>query len=124
VFHLFLRLTKLEEDEENDSTAGSWVRAEGEKRVMRLSSSWRFTGSASLLTTTILLYLGVCLLSWPAGGSEVSAVLAVADAPFAEQSSDSDGYPIDGTYLAMFAAEGEDGEKLPKNAALIKRLRQ
>jgi hypothetical protein len=47
---------------------------------MRVYSSWRFTRSASLLRTTILLCLGVFLLSWPAGGSEVSTVLTAAEA--------------------------------------------
>jgi hypothetical protein len=86
------------------------------------SSSWRFTRSASLLRTTILLCLGVCLLSWSAGGSEVSAVLTVTDTPFAEQSTNSDGYPLDGTYPAEFAQKSEAGENLPKNSALLRNL--
>jgi hypothetical protein len=89
---------------------------------MRVYSSWRFTRSASLLRTTILMCVGVFLLSWSAGGSGVSAALTVADAPFAEQAANSDGFPIDDYYLAMFAAEGEAGEKLPINAALLKTL--
>ena len=89
---------------------------------MRHFSSWRFTGSASLLRTTILLCLGVFLLSWSAGGSEVSAVLNAADAPFAEQSTDSDGYPLDGTYLAEFAQESEPDDRLLKNSAPLKTL--
>jgi hypothetical protein len=89
---------------------------------MRLSSSWRFTRSSWLLRTTILLCLGVFLLSWSASGSEVSAVLAAAEASFAEQSADQDGYPIDGTYLAVFAQEDEAGQQLPKNAVLLRTL--
>jgi hypothetical protein len=90
--------------------------------VMRVFSSWRFTGSAALLRITILLCLGVCLLSWSAGGSEVSAVLTVTDTPFAEQSTNSDGYPIDGTYLAEVAQESEPDDRLPKNSALLRNL--
>ena len=89
---------------------------------MRLSSSWRFTGSASLLRTTILLCLGVFLLSWSACSSEVSAALAVTDTPFTEQSTDSDGYPTDGTYLAEVAQESEPDDRLPINAALLRNL--
>jgi hypothetical protein len=89
---------------------------------MRLSSSWRFTRSSWLLRTTILLCLSVFLLSWSASGSEVSAALTVAEASFAEQSADQDGYPIDGTYLAVFAQEDEAGEQLPKNSVLLRTL--
>jgi hypothetical protein len=89
---------------------------------MRLYSSWRFPRSASLLTTTVVLCLGVFLLSWPAGGSEVSAALAGAGAPFAEQPLNGDGYPIEDYYLAGVAAEGEAREKLPKNAELLRTM--
>jgi hypothetical protein len=89
---------------------------------MRVYSSWRFTRSSSLLRTTILLCLGVFLLSWSAGGSEASAVLTVAEAPFAEQAADEDGYPIDDYYLAEIAQESEAEEQLPKNAALLRSL--
>ena len=89
---------------------------------MRVYSSWRFTRSASLLRTTILLCLGVFLLSWSAGGTEVSAVLTVAEAPFAEQADNWDGYPIDDYYLAEVAQEDEAGNKLPKNARLLRSL--
>ena len=89
---------------------------------MRFSSSWRFTRSASLLTTAVLLWLGALLFWWPAGGSEVSAALAAADVPYAEQSTNSDGYPLDGTYLAEFAQESEPDDRLPKNSALLKNL--
>jgi hypothetical protein len=37
-------------------------------------------------------------------------------------SSELGWFPIDDYYLAMFAAEGEAGEKLPINAALLKTL--
>jgi hypothetical protein len=89
---------------------------------MRVYSSWRFTRSASLLRTTILLCLGVFLLSWSAGGFGVSAALAGAGAPFAEQSANLDGYPIEGAYLAEFAQEREPDERLPKNSALVRSL--
>jgi hypothetical protein len=89
---------------------------------MRLYNSWRFTRSASLPTTTILLCLGVFLLCWPASGTEVSAALTMADAPPAEQAHNGDEQPLDGDYIAVFAAEGEAGEKLPKNAALLRTL--
>src|SRR5215212_5627020 len=91
-------------------------------RVMRLYNSWRFTRSASLPTTTILLCLGVFLLCWPASGTEVSAALTMADAPLAEQAHNGDEQPLDGNYIAVFAAEGEAGEKLPRNAALLRTL--
>jgi len=89
---------------------------------MRVYSSWRFTRSSSLLRTTILLCLGVFLLSWSAGGTEVSAVLTVAEAPFAEQAAHVDGYPIDDYYLAVVAQESEAEEQLPKNAAILRSL--
>jgi hypothetical protein len=89
---------------------------------VRLSSSWRFTRSKSFLTTTFLLCLGVFLLSWPAGGSKVSAALAGAGAPHAEQAANSDGNPLDGDPLDVFTAEGEDGDRLPKNSVLLRTL--
>ena len=89
---------------------------------MRVYSSWRFTRSSSLLRTTILLCLGVFLLSWTAVGSEVSAALAVAEATFAEQPTNSDGYPIDDYYLAEVAQESEADDRLPKNSALLRNL--
>jgi hypothetical protein len=80
---------------------------------MRLLSSWRFTRSALLLTITVLIYLGVFLLSWPAGGSEVSAALTMGGTPHAEQAANGYGKPVDGNYLAVFAAEGEAEDKPP-----------
>jgi hypothetical protein len=90
---------------------------------MRRFSSWHFTRSTSLLRTTILLcLLGVFLLSWPVGGSGISAALAVTDTPFAEQSTNSDGDPIDDYYLPVFAQESEPDDRLPKNSALPRNL--
>jgi hypothetical protein len=89
---------------------------------MKLYSSWRFTRSASLLTTAVLLCLGAFLISWPASGSEVSTALTIADAPHAEQPANGNGNPIDENYLAVFAEEDEAGEKLPKNAAHLRTL--
>jgi hypothetical protein len=89
---------------------------------MRVYSSWRFTRSAPLLRTTILLCLGVFLLSWSAGGSEVSTGLAGAGAPHAEQAANSDGNPLDGDPLDVYTAVGEDGDRLPKNAVLLRTL--
>ena len=86
------------------------------------SSSWRFTRCASLLTTGVLLLLGAFLLSWPASGSEVSTALTKADAPHAEQAANGYGHQIDGNYLAVFAAEDEAEDKLPKNAVLLRTL--
>jgi hypothetical protein len=90
-------------------------------RVMRVYSSWRLAGSASLLTT-VLICLGVFLFWWAVSGSEVSAASTRAGTPHAEQADNWDGYPIDDYYLAVFAAEDEAGEKLPKNAALLRTL--
>jgi hypothetical protein len=87
---------------------------------MRVFSSWRFAGSASLLTTAGLLCLGAFLLSWPASGSELSAVLAMVGAPHAEQVTN--GHPIDGQYPAVFAEEDEGRDALPKNAMLLRTL--
>jgi hypothetical protein len=89
---------------------------------MRRFSSWRLTRSTSLLRTIILLCLGVCFLSWSAGGSLVSTTLVGAGAPFAEQSTNSDGYPTEDYYPARVAAEGEAREKLPKNATLLRTM--
>jgi hypothetical protein len=84
---------------------------------MRVFSSWQFAGSTSLLTTAVLLCLGAFLLSWPASGTEVSAVLTMVGVPHAEQAAN--GHPIDGKYPAMFAEEGEVRDQLPKNAMLL-----
>jgi hypothetical protein len=92
------------------------------RRVMRVCSSRRFTGSASLLTTSVLIWLGVFLSCWPASGSEGSAAITMADAPHAEQAANGYGHQIDGHYFAVFAAEDEAGEKLPKNAVLLRTL--
>jgi hypothetical protein len=89
---------------------------------MKLYSSWRFTRSASLLTTGVVLWLGAFLLSWPASGSEISTAFTMADAPHAEQAANGYGHRIDGNYLAVFAPEDEAGDKLPKNAALLRTL--
>jgi hypothetical protein len=89
---------------------------------MRAFSSWRFGRSASLLTTGVLLCLGVFLLWWPASGSDVSTAFPIADAPHVEQSANGNGDPIDDNYLAVFANESEAGNKLPKNAALLRAL--
>ena len=73
---------------------------------MRVFSSWQFAGSASLLTTAVLLWLGAFLLSWPASGAEQVA----------------NGRQIDGQYLAMFAEEDEVSDQLPKNAMHLSTL--
>jgi hypothetical protein len=86
------------------------------------SSSWRFTRCASLLTTAVLIWFGVFLLSWPVSGSDVYAVSTMAGAPHVEQAANGYGDPIDANYLAVFAAEGEAGNKLPKNAVLLRAL--
>ena len=97
-------------------------------RVMRVyRSSWRFTPSASLLTTCSLLWLGALLLSWAASGSEVSTAFSMVDVPHAKQAANGQaayghGHSIDGTYLAVFADEDEAGDRLPKNAALLRAL--
>jgi hypothetical protein len=89
---------------------------------MRVYSSWRFPGLASLLTTAVLLWVGAFLSCWPASGFEVSTAFPMADAPHAEQPANGNEYPIDGDYLAVFAEEDEAGNKLPKNAALLRSL--
>jgi hypothetical protein len=73
-------------------------------------------------TTGVLLWLGAFLLSWSASGSEVSTAFPMADAPHAEQPANGSGYPIDGNYLAVYAEKDETGNKLPKNAALLRAL--
>ena len=89
---------------------------------MRVFSSWRFAGSAWLLSTAVLLWLGIFLLCWPSSGSEVSAAFTLAGAPHAEQAANGYGHQIDGTYFALFAEEDEAGNKLPKNAVLLRTL--
>jgi hypothetical protein len=90
---------------------------------MRVFSSWRFTRCASLLTTAVLLWLGIFLLCWPSNGSEVSPAFTLAGAPHAEQAAKgSSGQHIDGNYLAVFAAEDEAKDKLPRNATLLRTL--
>jgi hypothetical protein len=73
---------------------------------MRVFSSWRLAGSASLLTTAVLLCLGAFLLFWPASGSEQV----------------TNGHTIDGQYLAMFSEEDEVRDELAKNAMLLRTL--
>ena len=73
---------------------------------MRVFSSWRFAGCASLVTTAVLLCLVPFLLSWPASGSEQVA----------------NGHPINGQYLAMFDEEDEGRDELPKNAMLLSKF--
>ena len=87
---------------------------------MRVFSSWRIAGSASLLTTAVLLCLGAFLLSWAASGSELSPVLTIVGVPHAEQVAN--GHPIDGQYPAMLANEDEGSDQLPKNAMLLRTL--
>jgi hypothetical protein len=89
---------------------------------MRVLSSWRFYGSASLLPTAILLCLGTFLLShYSASGSELSAVLSMVRLPHAEQVAHE--LPIEGTYPATFADEEDQGrDELPKNAMLLRTL--
>jgi hypothetical protein len=90
---------------------------------MRVFSSWRFAGSALLLTTAVLVCLGAFLLSWPSSGSELSVAFTLAGAPHGEQAANgSSGHHIDGNYFAVFAAEDEPKEKLPRNATLLRTL--
>jgi hypothetical protein len=51
----------------------------------------------------------------------------MADAPHADQAANGQaangfGHPIAGSYLAVFAEDDEAGEKLPKNASLLRAL--
>jgi hypothetical protein len=87
---------------------------------MRVFSSWQFAGSASLLTTAVLLCLGAFLSSRSASGSEVFPVLTMVGATHAEQMAN--GHQLDGQYLAMFAEEDEVSDELPKNAKLLSTL--
>ena len=87
---------------------------------MRVFSSLRLAGSASLLTTALLLCLGAFLLSWAASGSELSPVLTIVGVPHAEQVAN--GHPIEGQYPAMLANEDEGSDQLPKNAMLLRTL--
>ena len=88
--------------------------------VMRVLSSWRFAGSASLVTTALLLCLGAFRLSHSTSGAEGSAVLTMVGAPHAEQVAN--GLPIEGKYPAVFAEEDEGRDGLPKNAVLLRTL--
>jgi hypothetical protein len=87
---------------------------------MRVFSSWRFAGSASLVTTAVLLCFGAFLLSWFVSGSETSAILTMVGAPHVEQVAN--GLPIEGKYPAVFAEEDEGRDGLPKNAVLLRTL--
>jgi hypothetical protein len=46
----------------------------------------------------------------------------MAGAPHTEQAADGYGHQIDGNYLAVFAEEDEAGDRLPKNAELLRAL--
>jgi hypothetical protein len=88
---------------------------------MRVFSSWRLAGSASLFTTAVLVCLGAFLLSWPpASGSELSAVLTIVGVPHAEQVANR--HQIDGQYPAMLDEEDEVSGELAKNAMLLRTL--
>jgi hypothetical protein len=88
---------------------------------MRVFTSWRFAGSALLLTAAVLLCLGAFLLSQSASEAKGSAVLAMVGAPHAEQVAN--GLPIEGKYPAVFAdEEDEGGDELPTNAMLLRTL--
>ena len=90
---------------------------------MRVFSSWWFTRCASLLTTAVLLWLGIFLLCWPSSGSELSAAFTLAGAPHAEQAAKgSSGHQIDGNYFVVFAAVDEAKDKLPRNTKLLRTL--
>src|SRR5215207_5473554 len=86
---------------------------------MRVFSSWRFPRCASLLTTAVLVWVGVSLLCWPSSGSELSAAFTLAGAPHGEQAAIGSGHHIAGNYFAVFAAEDEAKDKLPRNATLL-----
>ena len=89
---------------------------------MRVYRSWRFPGSASLLTTAVMLWLGAFLLSWPASGSEAYAPSAMAGTPHAEQAASGYEHQIDVTYFTLFAQEDEARDSLPRNAVLLRTL--
>jgi hypothetical protein len=87
---------------------------------MRVFGSWRFCGSASLLTAAVVIWVGVFLLSWPSSGSEGYSAFSMVEAPHAEQPAD--GHQIEGNYLAVFAEEDEAWDELPKNARPLRAL--
>jgi hypothetical protein len=87
---------------------------------MRVFGSWRVAGSASLVTTAVLLCFGPFLLSRFVSGSEASAVLTVVGAPNAEQEANR--LPIEGKYPAVFAEEDKGRDGVPKNAVLLRTL--
>jgi hypothetical protein len=87
---------------------------------MRVFGSWRFCGSASLLTAAVVLWVGVFLLSWPSSGSEGYSAFSMVEAPHAEQPAD--GHQIEGNHLAVFAGDDEARKILPKNAGLLRAL--
>jgi len=89
---------------------------------MRVYSSWPLNRSASLLTSTVLIWFGVLLSCWAASGSEVSTAFTMADAPHAQQAANGYGYWIDGNNLAVYAEDDEAGDRLPKNAAFLRTL--
>lgn len=88
---------------------------------MRVFGSGQFAGSASLLTTAVVLCLGAFLLSHSASGSERSVALIMVVAPHAEQGAN--GHSIEGKYPAMLADEEDEvSDGLPKNAMLLSTL--
>jgi Na+/H+-dicarboxylate symporter len=90
---------------------------------MRVFSSWGFTRCASLFRTAVLLWIGLFLLCWPSSGSDLSAAFTLAGAPHGEQAAKgTSGHHIAGNYFAVFAAEDESKDKLPRNATLLRTL--
>ena len=74
-----------------------------------------------LALTAAVLCLGI-FLSWRAEVSEASTVVAVASAAHSEHLPNGYRHSADANSHAVFAEEGEPGDKLPANAALLTML--
>jgi hypothetical protein len=99
------------------AACGGLARMVYNTKVMALSWSCRFSGGVSLLAVAVLLCLGASL-SWI--GPEVPATVATADSY--QMDNGTNGYQLNGSYLAVSAEEAEDDDKGPVNAGLLTTL--
>jgi hypothetical protein len=84
--------------------------------VMGLSPSRRLVRGAALVAAALLLGVGT-FLSWSAAGSEITTAAAGSHV-----AQGVDGYPLNGSQLAVPGGDVEEADKGPVNAVLLTAL--